>query len=198
MGWSGVFFFYQTPPAYGHWPHSPDFVPPMPLWVSPGGTGRQLQLWQSVPETFLAEGDYRLGEGGSAAPQPALLRSACMEKIRIIYHPADKLQAPSMAPSAQSLHRPPQRLHRVVPPCDTRTRDTHTSAAAYCLLHKKSASLRQDGAVQNYLVTSQKLLQSLVSTALLYVQLRTPTLARVPLPVHAGGVQQRRWHPGEG
>lgn len=75
---------------------------------------------------------------------------------------------------------------------------THTWAAACRLLHKKSASLRQDGAVQNYPLTSQKLLQRFVSTDFSYVQIYTPRLAGAMPAVPEPGpcCQEPRGHRG--
>lgn len=109
--------------------------------------------------------DYRLGEGRSAAPSQTLPHSVCTEQTCVISDPADELQAPSQ-PFSQSPHRRPGTCPRV-----THRPATRTAAAAYRLLHKKSAWLRQDGAVQNYPVASQKLLQGLVPTDPRYVQL---------------------------
>ena len=153
----------------------------MLLWVSHGGTGRQQQLQQSILETFLAECDYRLGEGKqecSAQPDPP---AQCVhgKKIRIMT-PLTSSGHPSQ-PFSRVPTRTPRGCTRL-PPRVTHRPGTRTSAAADPLLHKKSASLRQDGAVQNYPVTGQKLLQCLVSIDFLYVQLCTPTLARVRLP----------------
>lgn len=63
--------------------------------------------------------------------------------------------------------------------CDTS--QGRTMAAACLLLHKKSASLRQNGAVQNAPVTGQKLLQSFVST-ISFMYRYTHTNACLPRP----------------
>lgn len=80
--------------------------------------------------------------------------------------------------------------------CDTS--QGRTVRAACLLLHKKSASLRQDGAVQNAPVIGQKLLQSFVSTiSFMYRYTHTSACSPGPCP-RATARTPRPFTPGCG
>lgn len=93
----------------------------MLLWVSQGGTGRQLQLWQSILETFLAECDYRLGEGRQECwAQPDSPGRCVHGKKYVLFVTPLMSRVPITA-----LQLSPRAAPGCPPPCDTPTRDAH-------------------------------------------------------------------------